>query len=113
MEEIVKTFHYGSEAYGEGHSDKLCDFICDAILDCCLEQDPNTFVEIEAITKTGLICIVGKIQATNTINIDIEHKARECCKDLGYDNSEKGLDYRNVNIISTVEILETSISELK
>lgn len=93
-----------STAYGDGCSNKLCDYISDSILDACLEQDPYSEVEIDVTASLGLICVLGQILSTCQIFVDIEGIVRNCCESIGYDKTEKGLDSKTVNVISTVEV---------
>ena len=86
------AFQSVSQAYGEGNSDKLCDFIADSILDFCLEQDPEAKVQIVVSTKSNLITILGEIEFSPDKSLDVEQIVRDCCKDIGYDHADKGLD---------------------
>lgn len=81
---------FTSESVTEGHPDKLCDQISDAIVDACLAQDPQARVACEAATKTDLIVLLGEI--TTKAEVDYEALAREVAVGIGYDSAEKGLD---------------------
>ncbi len=81
---------FTSESVTEGHPDKLCDQISDAILDACLEQDPTSRVACEAASKTGYVMLLGEI--TTTAHVNFEEVARRVINEIGYDSSEKGLD---------------------
>jgi S-adenosylmethionine synthetase len=81
---------FTSESVTEGHPDKLCDQISDAVLDACLEQDPRSRVACEVTAKTGFILVLGEI--TTKANINIDELARKVITDIGYDSSEKGFD---------------------
>ena len=83
---------FTSEAVTEGHPDKVCDQIVDAVLDACLEQDPNARVACEAVTKTGFVMLIGEITTRARVNYDAI--ARKVILDIGYDSSEKGFDGR-------------------
>ncbi len=81
---------FTSESVTEGHPDKLCDQISDAVLDACLAQDPTSRVACEAATKTGFVLLLGEI--TTNATVDFEALTRELILQIGYDQAEKGLD---------------------
>lgn len=81
---------FTSESVSEGHPDKICDQVSDAILDAILAQDKNAHVACETLVKTGLILVAGEI--TTSANVDFEAIARKTVCDIGYDNSEVGFD---------------------
>lgn len=81
---------FTSESVTEGHPDKLCDQISDAVLDACLEQDPTSRVACEAASKTGFVLLLGEI--TTRAHINFDELARRVITEIGYDASDKGLD---------------------
>ncbi|CAG2114785.1 unnamed protein product, partial [Medioppia subpectinata] len=91
------TFLFSSESVGEGHPDKLCDQLSDAILDAHLKQDPLSRVACETATKSGQIVVLGEI--TSTANVDIEQVVRDTVRSIGYDDKSKGLDYKSAKIM--------------
>jgi S-adenosylmethionine synthetase len=82
--------HFTSESVTEGHPDKICDQISDAVLDACLEQDPRSRVACETATKTGFVMLIGEITTKAQLNFD--DLARRVITGIGFDNSAKGFD---------------------
>lgn len=93
-------FLFTSESVSEGHPDKMADQISDAVLDAILAQDPRGRVACETLLTTGLICVAGEISTNAKINLG--EIARETVKKIGYDNSEKGFDYKTCGVIVAV-----------
>merc|ERR1719174_2582674 len=79
-------FLFTSESVNEGHPDKLCDQVSDAVLDACLKQDPLSKVACETCTKTGMVMIFGEI--TTKGHIDYEKVVRQAIRDIGYDDAK-------------------------
>ena len=97
----MNKYYFTSESVTEGHPDKLCDTISDAILDECLKQDENSRVAIETFAANNNITIAGQL-TTNAV-IDVEKIVREIIKEIGYDNSSVDMDYRTCNINIDIE----------
>jgi S-adenosylmethionine synthetase len=97
---MSKDFLFTSESVSEGHPDKIADQISDAVLDALLSQDPRARVACETFVKTGMVLIGGEISSSATV--DVEQITRDVIRDIGYDNSEIGFDWKSCAILSAI-----------
>ncbi len=91
---------FTSESVTEGHPDKICDQVSDAVLDACLEKDPLSRVACEVATKTGYVMLLGEI--TTQANINYDDLVRKVVCEIGYDSSEKGLDGNSCGVLVAI-----------
>ena len=104
MEKLLFT----SESVTEGHPDKICDAISDAVLDACMEQDPMSRVACETATTTGLVLVMGEI--TTKANLDIQKIVRDTVTEIGYTRGKYGFDAENCGVIVALDKQSTDIA---
>ena len=97
----MSRYFFTSESVTEGHPDKICDQISDAVLDAIMEQDPQGRVACEATVSTGLVHIMGEI--STSCYVDIPKITREVIRDIGYDRAKYGFDCDTCGIITNID----------
>jgi S-adenosylmethionine synthetase len=100
---------FTSESVTEGHPDKLCDQVSDAMLDECLRQDPNSRVACETATTTGVILVAGEI--TTHAYVDVPRLVRSVVQDIGYTNADYGFDYRTCGVLTAIKEQSPEIAQ--
>ena len=106
--EFNNIFLFTSESVTEGHPDKVCDSISDAILDAMMAQDPMSRVACETATTTGLVLVMGEI--TTKANVDIQKIVRDTIREIGYDNADYGFDADTCAVITALDKQSTDIA---
>jgi S-adenosylmethionine synthetase len=105
----MTKYLFTSESVGEGHPDKLCDQVSDAVLDACLRDDPESHVACECYATTGMVLVGGEI-TTNTY-VDIQKLARDVVYDIGYTNPDYGIDYESMAVLNTIHAQSPDINQ--
>ncbi len=100
---------FTSESVGEGHPDKLCDQISDAVLDECLRNDPESHVACETFASTALVLVGGEI-TTNTF-VDVQQVARNIAREIGYTDSDYGLDCDSMAVLNMIHSQSPDINQ--
>ena len=105
----MSKYYFTSESVTEGHPDKICDQISDAVLDEVLKNDPDGACCCEVYTTTGMVLVGGEI--TTKTYVDIQKVVRDVLKDIGYDNSDYGIDYKSCSVLNTIHEQSADIAQ--
>jgi S-adenosylmethionine synthetase len=105
----MSNYLFTSESVTEGHPDKIADQISDAVLDALLTEDPHSRVACETLVTTGLIVVAGEV--TTNARVDYADIARKTVKNIGYDHSDKGFDYKTCGVMVTLDRQSPDISQ--
>ncbi len=105
----MSKYYFTSESVTEGHPDKICDQISDAVLDAVLKDDPEGACCCEVYTTTGLVVVGGEI--TTTTYVDIQKIVRDTLKDIGYTNADYGIDYKSCSVLNAIHEQSTDIAQ--
>lgn len=108
---MSKNYFFTSESVGEGHPDKICDQISDAILDAYLAQCPTARVACETLVKTGLVVVAGEITAPPHVKVDVAKIVRATVNEIGFDHSEKGFDGNTCAVMVALEEQSPDIAQ--
>jgi len=100
---------FTSESVTEGHPDKICDQIADAVLDAVLTDDPNSACCCEVFTTTGLVVVGGEI--TTKTYVDVQRIVRDVLKDIGYTNADYGIDYKSCSVVNVIHEQSKDIAQ--
>jgi S-adenosylmethionine synthetase len=109
MEPLSDGFLFTSESVTEGHPDKICDQISDAVLDAVMAEDPSGRVACECLVNTGLVVVAGEI--TTQTYVDIPKLARETLKRIGYDRAKYGFDAETCSVITAIDEQSADIAQ--
>lgn len=104
-----KSMFFTSESVAEGHPDKVCDQISDAVLDECLKQDKNSRVACETFVSMGLVIVGGEI--TTEAYVDIHSIVRNIVKEIGYTSPKYGFDYQTISILNAIHSQSPDIAQ--
>jgi S-adenosylmethionine synthetase len=106
---MPRTYFFTSESVGEGHPDKLCDQVSDAILDACLKDDPQSRVACETFASTSLVLVGGEI--TTTTFVDFQDVVRDVAREIGYTHPDYGLDCQSMAVLDMIHSQSPDISQ--
>ncbi len=105
-----KNYLFTSESVSEGHPDKVCDQISDAVLDACLAKDSESHVACECFTSTGFVLVGGEL-SSNFKELNVQDIARDVVKKIGYTNADFGLDYKSMAVFNAMHTQSPDINQ--
>ncbi len=105
---MVKRWLFTSESVTEGHPDKVCDQISDAVLDEFLRKDPDSRVAVESMTTTGIVFVAGEV--TSTTHVDVQKIVRDTIREIGYDKPDYGFDCDSCAVLASLHEQSPDIS---
>ena len=105
----MAKYYFTSESVTEGHPDKICDQISDAMLDAVLTDDPDSACCCEVFTTTGMVLVGGEITTNTYVNVD--NLVRGVLKDIGYTNADYGIDYKSCAVINVIHEQSADIAQ--
>ena len=106
---MVKNYFFTSESVTEGHPDKMCDQISDAVLDAIYKDDPNARVAVECLTKTGFVVVAGEV--TTKTYVDVQKITRDTILEIGYDKPEYGFEGSTCGVLAALSEQSPDISQ--
>lgn len=106
---MIEKYLFTSESVGEGHPDKLCDQISDAVLDACLRDDPESHVACETFASTALVLVGGEI--TTSAFVDVPEVVRTIAREIGYTNADYGLDCNSMAVMNIIHAQSPDINQ--
>ena len=105
----LENYLFTSESVSEGHPDKMCDQISDAVVDAIIEQDPKARIACEVMVKTGMAVVAGEI--TTNATLSYPEIVRATIKDIGYTSSDMGFDYETCAVLTAIDRQSPDINQ--
>jgi len=106
---VYGHIYFASESVGEGHPDKMCDQVSDAIVDACIKVDPTARVAMETASKSKTLCLLGEVSCTKE-QVDFEAVARKAVTDIGFNSWEQGMCGAEMNVVQVIEAQDENIA---